>query len=1460
MSAESTGLAVQNGDTPETTNSELSTTIPFASLAATANVQGDKDSDKICTGAFHYNMYDYAQQMDKLREVLLFGPRKKFNIRDVVDEKIVIELVSTQLLAVQSLSFDITIGKIKQQLKTYPDAKFPAYIFTDAIEWNDLERLIVEVISSESTKLKRKINNFVSPKMPQPLLTFARRMFPMLDYCQNSNKKLVFAELLRKFELYETTKTKTPDMEDDTGSMRKYEQNVRNLPRGMRAWIYRYNEWAKIFILRNDAVELKSICAETVKEDQMRCDMRAPQNTSTVQSDASIWMGMSEFLCYSNSPNWKMKFGKHIERQRSEWAGSHYLNYKALKKIIKSAVAVNDQLQQQQSDSIDASQSQVNDNSTGNSADQSQEFQALKTAFFFRLERELEQINSFYLQKESEFKVRLRSLIDKKRIILSATNPTHAALLHLKEAFSQFQQDLAKLQKFVDTNAEGFRKILKKWDKRVKATTKELYLSRQVEIQPCFNNEVLTELNDLAAANLADLDQRLEGLEPEKTITKSSSLDAIVPNTTEDPVDDVETQFAMLFINGETSLIKEFLENRKIPSDQSASSLTAFDDKDFLSRVFLRVCTESTITCLEFLIESGEINYNYMDDITNRTCLHAAATSGRLDILQICVKNGGTVDIGDMYDRKPLHYAAMYGQDECAKFLIDSSANVDSIDHDGCSPLVYSIVNGHTKCVQMLIASGASIEPASSISPIPICLACQYGFLDMVTMLLSKGAQLLANADGLSPLHLTAREGHDLVSKLLIDHGADVDAHDGFNGWTPIFYAASEGKIDCVKVLIAAGSKIDLKDENNWLPWTYALHRGHIEVARLIAVPDGLTSFEIAESSESSSVLIATPTLGPKKIDESIVKPMAPSALFSSTVELKPTAIPEDLDSDMDMIPSLSLPPPIIPFRIYGHNYLEGKCYIQVTLTNVKSANGPSFTSPIHLFASRQLSSLKLVISSKPETNVPYSVILPQKDDFESFTFLVDDKDILDEKSSQVFALQFDIYPTFGTKLIGRAVALASHLRAVAGSSITGAVEAEKIVSPLFDQHLRVVGEFAFAFSIVKPFSHAGLKIGGGVDTYWKSTKVVETARQVSLGPSWMDMGSKYFQSFITASSLADEYIQIVVQVTSDGIPVVFPEWFMSLPKFNSEGDAEEDEIGLNINIPSITYAQAVALASMAGLKTKVHGIALAKSTQVSSQFGHRPSFVATQPLSNVEIARSLKRTFCSLEEVLQELPNDIGVSIEIKYPTTAEISYYGLKVLPDINTYVDNVLRVVYDVASNAQSALGQQRNIIFSSFNPSVCTAISWKQPNYGVFFASRCGYRPDGKRRRTPTGTSSSKTTGDIQIMSPRSLLFEKPGPTHSPGVVDGEPEKIETDRRCLSIKEAVRFAKSSNFLGVFCDARPLIQVPVLINTIKHSGLILATFGNANENPANVALQEENGVDVIIASSVLRTFQRI
>ncbi|KAJ3332193.1 phosphate system positive regulatory protein pho81 [Blyttiomyces sp. JEL0837] len=1053
-----------------------------------------------------------------------------------------------------------------------------------------------------------------------------------------------------------------------------------------------------------------------------------------------------------------MKFGKFIQSQQTEWGGVHYLNYKALKKIINSV----ESLSEGNGPAFSTLSAAAPPGLDNDPSQPSHEFQALKTAFFFKLERELEKVNAFYLQKEAEVKVRLRSLIDKKRILMSRkTNQSMSAFNSLKEGFSQFQHDLTKLQKYVEINGTGFRKILKKWDKRAKSTTKELYLSRQVEIQPVFNNEVLAELTDAATTNLAEIDALIEtGV---ITIGPADSDRVVTTQQVVDPMLDVESDLIGYALDNRLDELKEFLEKRKHTQQQQQPG----DDGDFLSRVFLRVAAEASMEAIGILLQYSEVNCNFADDINNRTCVHEASIVGRVDVLRVCVEHGARIDAVDVYGRTPLHYSAMYGRHDCLLFIISQGAPVNAVDLDDFSPLTYSIVGGHTKCVEVFLENGATFEPlvahnaggGGGSSTSPLSLACEHG------------DKLMPNPEGLSPLHLSAREGHADLSNLLIQHGANVDDIDGFNGWTPIFYAASEGHLDCVKVLVSAGCRVNIKDESDWLPWTYALYRGHIEVARLLEVKEAAGSLNAAAAAS-------------KKVpDESGIQPMAPSALFIEDMET---------DLDIDKIPSLSLPPPIIPFRIYGHNYLDKKYYVQVNLSGfTDSAN----TSPIKLFGSRQLSSLKLIISNKPDGGIPYNIILPLTDDSEMYTFLVDD--LTD------FSLHFDIYPTFGTKVLGRAVILPSQLLMSMRNKAAGAADNEKVVAPLFDNHLRVVGELSCDFTIVNAFNHPSLQIGGKVETYWKTTKVVSNSKSHTEG----------VQSFITASSLAEEYINVTIQLSKDGIPVIYNDFYLQF----------ED---LQISLASVMYKQALQVFQ------KMRQSRNAKSP-AASPFGS--PFASATRSSSSELATSIYESFTTLEEALKTLPASVGLCIELKYPTAWERHRYGLAEVANVNHFVDTILKTVYDNASG--------RSIIFSSMNPSVCTAMNWKQPNYGVFFKTHCGFNADGG---AVSATSTYSTSAPMVVPVDTTMVD---------GFGAGVDGAVETDKRCNSIKEAIRFAKKSNFLGLVCEATPLIQVPLLINTIKESGLILASFGKANGDAANVKLQEESGVDAIITNNVFK-----
>ncbi|RUS30079.1 hypothetical protein BC938DRAFT_479880 [Jimgerdemannia flammicorona] len=962
----------------------------------------------------------------------------------------------------------------------------------------------------------------------------------------------------------------------------------------------------------------------------------------------------------------EMKFGKHIQSaQITEWS-AHYLDYKGLKKIINSLAAAPGEKT--------ITSVTVAANLPPGVVPEDQRFKSVqKTAFFFKLERELE-------KKENELRVRLRSLVDKKKILASKRGRytrESTSLNSLKEAFRQFDQDLNKLQvaiqitycasdstqndpkgtqqarhklfKFVELNGTGFRKILKKWDKRSKSSTKELYLSRQVDIQPCFDNEVLSGLADQAATNLVELENLSNGIITSTSPRDPQRIEFNVDHTDTAVVDDLENELYKAVANGQSSTAQDILERiRQHPTPE---------DGDRISRVFWHACSEASPEMIQPLVGTGLVNFKYVDDINDRSCLHEAAITGRLPFIELCVGHGVDVNTTDVYGRTPLHYASMYGHTDCATFLLSHKADVTPVDHDGFNPLIYAIINGHTECVKILLQNGASVEPRKEGDHNPLSLACQYGHKDIATTLTSKGAQILPDAEGLFPLHLAAREGHADLCKLLTltEKNTSLDTQDKYNGWTPIFYAASEGHIDCVRILLEAGCKVNVKDENGATPLYYAAWEGEVECVNLLI--EAGCEIEIVDE---------------KMEDDTIGEPME--------------------DIDIDTIPSLSLPPPIIPFRIYGHNYLDKKYQIQLTLGH---HSGKHSKLPIHLYGNTQISSLKLIITSKPDSGmIPHSVILPLGDEREIFSFQVD--------RVENFSLEFDIFPTFGSKVIGKGVALpinfdlnSDHQYRRFGPLPNGT--GAKCIIPLFDTHLKVVGELAFEFAIIRPFQGVQLEIGGRVETYWKSTNTVgaigASSAMSSEAPSSSatpTTGVPPPPSLTTVSSLSGEYVQVIVQVTRDAVPVVFSRWRL-------------DVDGFDLCVSDVTYEQFRAFGER----------------QLQAK-GKKVDEAAWRTGSSVELHRLIHDSYLSLEHVLKTLAANLGVNIEIKYPTAPVIVSLSFSNLLEINGFVDSILQCVYDHAhtanNQAASSLNSSghRQLIFSSFNPAVCTAMNRKQPN--------------------------------------------------------------------------------------------------------------------------------------------------
>ena len=725
-------------------------------------------------------------------------------------------------------------------------------------------------------------------------------------------------------------------------------------------------------------------------------------------------------------------------------------------------------------------------------------------------------------------------------------------------------------------------------------------------MQPCFNRDVISDLSDQATTSLLELGAWAEG----ENIQYPSSRPVehtVTGQSIGTDNNDTDAQILLAVNTGNLVVLQEWITRL------SGSA----DAKDRFTRIFLAAVSEASEETLNVLLTSNQVDIHAEDDINERNCLHEAAISGRACVLLIALNHQVDVSRVDVYGRIPLHYACMYGHVTMVQALLQAGPETtNELDHDNFTPLIHSIAHYQLDCAQSLLDSGARIDPETDSDHVPLNLACQYGSIAIASLLLQRKARLLPDAEGLYPQHLLARSGQTPEALLMLEqYGADLDQPDKLYQWTPLFHAAAEGRVQCLQVLLRREVDVKILDEKGLSALYYAAWEGHLECMRLL---------------NSTDVGV-----------QDIPKPIVPQPIVSAPPQ---STVPVSLDGDG--IPDLSLPPPIIPLRRYGHNFLDKKTFIQLSFEAAGS-------DAILFYHDSKYPAARLTISSKSSDVIPRNIMLPIQEDFKIISFQIDNLD--------AFAIDFDIFPTFGSKIIAKTVALPNLFSAVAHSS-------GQCCLPLFDPRLRAIGQISFNFQVIKPFRGMPLDITHFA-TYWRATSQLDT----------------HPTAFITGSSLSGDYVQLFVQSTRDGVPVLYPRWSIN-------------HHGIDLPITRMTHEQYLSLGSQYGKGDEI-----------------LPSLQQKSVVNIAEIHQLLASSFVTLCDVLAYLPTSIHVDIQVLFPTISQERGLNLSPSLNINNVADAILNDVFDHARTTKERNPDfMRSIVFTSYNADICTALNWKQPN--------------------------------------------------------------------------------------------------------------------------------------------------
>lgn len=1133
-----------------------------------------------------------------------------------------------------------------------------------------------------------------------------------------------------------------------------------------------------------------------------------------------------------------MKFGQNLPRnQVPEWASS-YIDYKTLKKLIKAA------------------QQAVENGEDPDLA-----------GFSFTLDRQLENVDTFYNRKYAEYSRRLRLLYDRYGMVSKLHDGMEKDEMEdLMGTLLELRGQYRKLQWYGEVNRRGFVKITKKLDKKVPASSAQSqYMSTKVDPKSFATNNKLTL--DMRAIN-----DWLSSLGPVKVSDDASSVRSGSSGTLHRMASKSSQKIpaATLETLDQAAREDDTAKLNQILATAPVDAVSGSQRDSLLLELLQRAVSFKSTRCIEMILKRV-LTLDQEDDMNKRNCLHRTVIAiGRSRALEMSAKLEG---LAGNTEAAPFINAARPPVRAPGALRIEERDPDSDLGKDEQAEKVLLFLLEHLSAEQR-----AAIAAKDVYGRLPLHYAAQYGLVavsqDLVRYMqawqlfdVSRGidSEWWQDIEGYAPLHLAVIGGHyrttkalllvhdgeqepntrlthtdvekngaslalatksnfHKIVKLLVDAGVDVNYQDP-QGETALHVAARYGHEECAQILLQAsnafGVSIELAEKTyGWTPLFIACVDGHLAIVKLLVQQgshvsnkdySGWTPQEHAALRGHLEIArYLAPSTPPPSLHASPEIAAQGNGAFAkgSLEDRRSNGVLKDATNG-----SVRLSEAV---KSFGHRYLTNEAMVLVSLGSMDNRKNLEAVllenialSDAH--ATQLDTALSVVVSAQGAVGEPTVIDLPVQENISTSPITFTTRDPTKVK------LIFDLVPTYAgstDKRIGRAVALLSSIKPTIGTKRMN-LQGDLSVPIVAGATLDVIGAVNFNFIIITPFAHQNMSVSED-RTYWKksATRVIGhrgLGKNMGRGDDnkrSLQLGENTLDSFVAAASLGASYVEFDVQMTKDHVPVIYHDFLVS-------------ETGADVPVHSLTLEQFLALSEGTprsrrpeAQKSADSGAPQRGRLQRSYSLGGsreddwpdmRERMRHTRDFKKKGFKGNLRGDFIqSRFTTLEEMFRRLPEDISFNI----EMKYPMLWESEDeeMDTYAVELNSFVDTVLTMVYD-LSKKRNIIFSSFHPDICLLLSFKQPNFPVLFLTDAGDSP---------------AVGDI---------------------------------RASSLQEAIRFASRWNLLGIVSAAKLFVFCPRLIQVVKNSGLVCVSYGTDNNDPHNSKLQAQEGIDAVIVDSVAR-----